>query len=120
MSCVHIHNYFDEPVYIQYFNFIDAPIVHITPSKSPYVTAVGPRFLLHCSADGLPSPSVQWYKNGQLFTAMSLKSTQNVYVSRSSSSDSALYECIATNYPGNEKEERKTAIDFQGTYAWCI
>ena len=114
---MYVYTYCDEPVYIQYFNFIDAPFVHITPSKSPYVTEVGPRFLLHCSADGLPSPSVQWYKNGQPFTAMSLKSTQNVYVSRSSSSDSALYECIATNFPGNEKEERKTAIDFQGTYA---
>ena len=93
---------------------IDAPIVHITPSKSPYNAAVGPDFLLHCSADGNPSPTVQWYKNGQPFTAMSLKSSQDVYVPRSSSSDSALYECVGTNYAGNTKEQRKNVIDFQG------
>ena len=46
---------------------------------------------------------------------MTLKSTQDVYVPRSSSSDSAVYECIATNYPGNKKEQRKTSIDFQGS-----
>ena len=93
---------------------IDAPIVRITPSKSPYITKVGPDFLLHCSADGIPSPSVQWYKDGQPFTAMTLESSQDVYISRSSSSDSALYECVATNYPGNKKEQRKAKIDFQG------
>ena len=95
---------------------IDAPIVHITPSKSPYTTAVGPDFLLHCSADGNPSPTVQWYKNGQPFTAMSLKSSQDAYVPRSSSSDSALYECVGTNYAGNIKEHGKNAINFQGAY----
>ena len=47
---------------------------------------------------------------------MTSKSTQDVYVPRSSSSDSALYECIAINYPGNKKEQRKTTIDFQGMY----
>ena len=71
---------------------------------------------MHCSADGNPSPSVQWYKDGQPFTAVTSKSTQDVYVPRSSSSDSALYECIATNYPGNVKEQRKNSIDFQGSY----
>lgn len=94
--------------------YTDAPIVRITPSKSPYITETGPDFLLHCSADGNPSPSVQWYKNGQPLTVMTLKSSQDVYVSRSSSSDSALYECIATNFPGNKKEQRKADIDFQG------
>ena len=49
---------------------------------------------------------------------MTSKSTQDVYVPRSSSSDSALYECIATNYPGDIKEQRKTAIDFQGIYKY--
>ena len=101
---------------IFYFYHTDAPIVHITPSKSPYITAVGPEFLLHCSADGNPSPTVQWYKSGQPFTAMSLKSSQDVYVPRSSATDSALYECVATNYAGNKKEQRRNDIDFQGTY----
>ena len=95
--------------------YVDAPIVHITPSKSPYITAVGPDFLLHCLADGNPSPTVQWYKNGQPFTTMSLKSFQDAYVPRSSSSDSALYECVGTNNAGNIKEQRKNVIDFQGT-----
>ena len=75
---------------------------------------------MHCSADGNPSPSVQWYKDGQPFTAMTIKSTQDVYIPRSSSSDSALYECIATNYPGNIKEQRKTAIDFRGKYTCLV
>ena len=101
---------------IFYFYHTDAPIVHITPSKSPYITAVGPKFLLHCSADGNPSPKVQWYKSGQPFIAMSLKSSQDVYVPRSSATDSALYECVATNYAGNKKEQRRNDIDFQGTY----
>ena len=97
-----------------YYSHTDAPIVHITPSKSPYITAVGPDFLLHCSADGNPSPTVQWYKSGQPFTAVSLKSSQDVYVPRSSATDSAIYECVATNYAGSKKEQRKNHIDFQG------
>ena len=101
-------------MYYLYCSRTDVPIVHITPSKSPYITAVGPDFLLHCSADGNPSPTVQWYKSGQPFTAMSLKSSQDVYVPRSSATDSALYECVATNYAGNKKEQRKNHIDFQG------
>ena len=51
---------------------------------------------------------------------MTIKSTQDVYVPRSSSSDSALYECIATNYPGNIKEQRKTSIDFRGIYTYVV
>ena len=90
--------------------------MHITPSKNPYVTKVGPDFLLHCSAEGRSSPSVQWYKNGQPFSAMTSHSVQEVHVPRSSSSDSALYECIGTNVVGNKTEERKSVIDFQGTY----
>ena len=101
-------------LYISLHTYVDAPIVSIIPSKSVYITEVGPDFLLHCSADGIPSPSVQWYKNGQPFTAMTAKSTQNVYIPRSSYSDSALYECIAVNYPGNVKQLRKAYIDFQG------
>ena len=96
------------------FHYIDAPIVHVTPSQSPYITEVGPDFLLYCSADANPPPSVQWYKNGQPLIAMIQKSSQDVYVSRSSSSDSALYQCVATNYPGNIKEQRKAEIDFRG------
>ena len=45
---------------------------------------------------------------------MTLKSSQDVYIPRSSSADSALYECLAINYPGNKKEQRKTVIDFKG------
>jgi len=45
---------------------------------------------------------------------MTLKSSQDVYIPRSSSADSALYECIAINYPGNKKEQRKADIDFTG------
>ncbi|XP_065887834.1 roundabout homolog 2-like isoform X2 [Dysidea avara] len=41
-----------------------APIVTLHPSQSPYTVKVGGSLLLLCSAQGLPSPTVQWYRNG--------------------------------------------------------
>jgi len=81
---------------------------------SPYTTEIGPDFLLHCSVEGRPPPSIQWYKNGHPLTAMMQKSVQEVRVPRSSSSDSALYECKGTNIIGNLTQERKSEIMFQG------
>jgi len=100
---------------LQYNVFcLDAPIVHLTPSKSIYSTKIGPKFLLHCLAEGYPSPSVQWYKNGKPFTILTMKSVLEIYVPRSSSSDSALYECIGTNNAGNKTQRTKASINFQG------
>ena len=39
---------------------------------------------------------------------------QEIYAPRSSSSDSALYECKGTNVIGNKTQERKSVINFQG------
>ena len=93
---------------------LDAPIIHITPSESPYSTKVGPRFLLHCLAEGYPSPSVQWFKNGEPYSTLTSRSVQEIYVLRTSSSDSAVYECVGTNNAGNETQMSKDSIDFRG------
>ena len=96
---------------------LDAPIIHLTPSKSPYSTKIGPNFLLHCFAEGHPSPSVQWFRNGEPYSTLTKRSLQEIYVPRSSSSDSAVYECVGTNNAGNKIQKFRASIDFQGKHA---
>ena len=100
--------------YVKCIYYLDAPIIHLTPSKSPYTTKVGTKFLLHCLAEGHPSPSVQWFKNGEPYSTLTTRSVQEIYVPRSSPSDSAVYKCVGTNNAGNKMQKSKASIDFKG------
>ncbi|XP_065894569.1 hemicentin-1-like [Dysidea avara] len=89
-----------------------APRVYVSPS-SPFTIKPGPKFLLHCSAEGRPSPTLQWYKNGQPYTTATTLSVQQIFVPRSSPSDNALYQCVAVNKIGGEIRSTNASIDFQ-------
>jgi len=93
--------------------FADAPRVYVSPS-SPFTIKPSSKFLLHCSAEGRPSPIIQWYKNGQPYTMATTLSVQQVFVPRSSPSDSALYQCVAVNQIGGEIKSNNASIDFKG------
>lgn len=70
--------------------------------------------MLHCLAEGYPPPTVQWYRNGKPYSTLTSRPVQEIYVPRSSSSDSALYECVGTNNAGNKTQTTKASIDFKG------
>ena len=92
---------------------LDAPRVYVSPS-SPFTIKPGPKFLLHCSAEGRPSPALQWYKNGQPYTTATTLSVQQIFVPRNSPSDSALYVCLAVNKIGEDIKSNNVSIDFKG------
>ena len=96
---------------------LDAPRVYVSPS-SPFTIKPGPKFLLHCSAEGRPSPTVQWYKNGQPYTTATTLSVQQIFVPRNSPSDSAQYQCVAVNKIGDEIKSNNASIDFTGNYLY--
>ena len=67
----------------------------ISPSKSPHRVAVGTQLLLYCAAEGLPTPTVQWYSNGVLHPLQ--QSYQQLYLVPTDSPHTTVYTCIGRN-----------------------
>ncbi|XP_023225610.1 protogenin-like [Centruroides sculpturatus] len=72
--------------------FIDRPLSQVKP------TAQTARF--ECTVDGIPAPSVQWLKDGQplyINGRIKLKTGNVLVISQTVTSDSGIYQCMATN-----------------------
>jgi len=68
-----------------------------------YLTTIGENLTITCLAEGLPTPTVQWYKDDQ-----SIKDTANVSMQDlnvpTTFPHTALYTCVARNYLNSTKE----------------
>ena len=77
----------------------DAPRITIDPPQSPYVINVGTKLILHCIAEGLPVPTVQWYKND---VPVSQQSSPFYLVSTDVPS-TTVYTCEGKNNAGSKE-----------------
>jgi len=83
----------------------DAPIISISP-PSPHEIDVDDYLLLLCSANGLPSPTVQWYKGHNPIGALNEK----IYSVPTTSPHTTVYTCVSRNKAGGEIHTVKANI----------
>lgn len=68
--------------------------------------------LLPCDADGIPTPVIQWVKEGKSLdasTSYSVLANGTLLIRNLSMSDEGLYRCIASNRGGTDN--RTVALD---------
>jgi len=71
---------------------LDAPAISISP-PSPHRIKVGDFLLLLCNAEGLPRPTVQWYKDKNAIGVISDK----IYYVPTTSPHTTVYTCFSRN-----------------------
>ncbi|NWT70765.1 MALT1 protein, partial [Prunella himalayana] len=79
------------------------PVIVLNPREQR--VEVGQPLQLHCAAMGVPAPSYQWYRNGNLLEQQKRK---KLWISHSKLSDSGSYLCCASNSHG---EHWTSAVD---------
>ncbi|NXN78527.1 MALT1 protein, partial [Bombycilla garrulus] len=79
------------------------PVIVLNPSEQR--VEVGQPLQLQCAAMGVPAPSYQWYRNGNLLEQQKRK---KLWVSHTKVSDSGTYLCCASNSHG---EHWTNAVD---------
>ena len=77
--------------------FTDAPRVSIYPHGSSYTINVDTELVLYCTANGLPTPTIQWYENKVAIP----EQTSSLYTVPTNTSHVTLYSCEAKNNAGN-------------------
>ncbi|NWR50698.1 MALT1 protein, partial [Regulus satrapa] len=79
------------------------PVIVLNPSEQR--VEVGQPLQLQCAAMGVPAPSYQWYRNGNLLEQQKRK---KLWISHTKVSDSGTYLCCASNSHG---EHWTNAVD---------
>ncbi|NWV80663.1 MALT1 protein, partial [Dasyornis broadbenti] len=79
------------------------PVIVLNPSEQ--WVEVGQPLQLQCAAMGVPAPSYQWYRNGNLLEQQKRK---KLWITRAKLSDSGTYLCCASN---NHGEHWTNAVD---------
>ncbi|NXL79363.1 MALT1 protein, partial [Leptocoma aspasia] len=79
------------------------PVIVLNPSEQR--VEVGQPLQLQCAAMGVPAPSYQWYRNGNLLEQHKRK---KLWISHTKVSDSGTYLCCASNCHG---EHWTNAVD---------
>ena len=75
----------------------DAPRVSIYPHGSNCTVNVGTKLLMYCTANGLPTPTVQWYENNVAIP----EETSPLYIAPTNTPHVTLYSCEAKNNAGS-------------------
>ena len=75
----------------------DAPRVSIYPHGSNYTANIGDKLLMYCTANGLPTPTVQWYEDNVPIP----EQTSPLYIAPTHTPHVTLYSCEARNNAGN-------------------
>ena len=94
-------------------NCVDAPIVSLMPQSS-LTAGVGDQVSIWCRAEGLPTPTVQWYKNGEVVNPNADMILQVMDVP-TNSLHNTVYTCVARNSAGNMNHTMKvdTSVSVQ-------
>ncbi|XP_063268600.1 mucosa-associated lymphoid tissue lymphoma translocation protein 1 homolog [Prinia subflava] len=79
------------------------PVIVLNPSEQR--VEVGQPLQLQCAAMGVPAPSYQWYRNGNLLEQQKRK---KLWIAHTKVSDSGMYLCCASNSHG---EHWTNAVD---------
>ncbi|NWH69586.1 MALT1 protein, partial [Piaya cayana] len=87
------------------------PVIVLNPTEQRL--EVGKPLQLQCAAMGVPAPSYQWYRNGNLLENQKKK---KLWISHATVSDSGTYLCCASNSLG---EHWTSAVDVHlGEQGW--
>ena len=87
---------------------IDAPVVSILP-LSPYTIHVGDQASLWCRAQGLPTPTVQWYKDYKAIYDSADLLLQVLYIP-TNAPHTTVYTCVARNNAGQMNQTTNSTI----------
>ena len=86
--------------------YTDAPRVSIYPPGPAYKVNIGTKLFLYCIAEGLPTPTIQWYENGVLIPEQTLVSHEVI----TNTLHTTLYSCEAKNNAGNMENKANANI----------
>jgi len=88
--------YFSRSLNLNSFS-LDAPSITLHPANT--TTTEGQNVTLACNATGNPSPSITWYKDGQLviISGRFTQDSSSLTITKVSRFDEGTYFCNATN-----------------------
>lgn len=87
--------------------YTDAPRVSIYPPGSTYKVNVGTKLFLYCIAEGLPTPTIQWYENSVVIP----EQTSMLHEVITDTPHTTLYSCEAKNNAGNMENTAHASIN---------
>lgn len=93
----------------------EAPTITRPPKNSQ--TRLGDPIHLNCTAEGHPTPTYQWYKDGVILPG-EIESV--LYIPEPSPEDRGNYTCEAINSEGVTDRSRPAKLDITGTYEVLI
>ena len=73
----------------------------------------GQSFTLTCTATGDPVPSIEWRQNGTFYTIRDpsvIIISSVITVTNATSSDTGLYQCVATNVVGYDTRDATVIV----------
>ncbi len=97
---------------VQNFTFLVVPPV-ITSDIKAYTVALDASVTLQCHSEGFPTPSITWYKNGQLLSEsvrQRVLSTGALQIAFAQPGDTGRYTCTAANVAGTTSLEMSLTV----------
>ena len=69
--------------------------------KSSLTASVGDQISVWCRAEGVPTPTVQWYKNDEIVSP-NVDMIMQVMEVPTDTAHNTMYTCVARNFAGNK------------------
>ena len=91
---------------LSFVHHTDVPRVTINLTRSPYVVNIGTKLVLYCTAEGLPIPTIQWYKNNISIPQQS----SPFYLASTDTPGTTVYTCEGRNNAGNMENVASTNV----------
>ena len=80
--------------------YSDGPELLQCPKPKTIILPLNHSFTLHCVVDGVPPPSVAWFKDGKMKQGVMVHHNGTLHVESTNIYDSGTYHCEASNHLG--------------------